>query len=408
MSLRRVVITGLGIVSSIGNNQQEVTEALKAGKSGLSFSQEYADMGFRSHVHGDLDIDLDGLIDRKLKRFMGDGAAYNYIAMQQAIEDAGLEESDVSNVRSGLVVGSGGPSTSNIVQAADVMREKGIRRVGPYMVTRTMSSTNSACLATPFKIKGVNYSISSACSTSAHCIGHGAELIQMGKQDIVFAGGGEELHWTMSVLFDGMGALSSKYNDAPETAARAYDATRDGFVISGGGGLLVLEELEHAKARGAKIYAEVVGYGATSDGLDMVQPSGEGAVRCMQQALATVPDGVSIDYVNAHGTSTPVGDIKELEAIKEVFGDKIPPVASTKSLTGHALGAAGVNEAIYSLLMMQDNFISASANITELDPGAEGVPIVRELVENADLNCVMSNSFGFGGTNACLIMQRYK
>jgi len=408
MSLRRVVITGLGIVSSIGNNQKEVTEALKAGKSGLSFSQEYADMGFRSHVHGDLDIDLDGLIDRKLKRFMGDGAAYNYIAMQQAIEDAGLEESDVSNIRSGLVVGSGGPSTSNIVQAADVMREKGIRRVGPYMVTRTMSSTNSACLATPFKIKGVNYSISSACSTSAHCIGHGAELIQMGKQDIVFAGGGEELHWTMSVLFDGMGALSSKYNDAPETAARAYDATRDGFVISGGGGLLVLEELEHAKARGAKIYAEVVGYGATSDGLDMVQPSGEGAVRCMQQALATVPDGVSIDYINAHGTSTPVGDIKELEAIKEVFGDKIPPVASTKSLTGHALGAAGVNEAIYSLLMMRDSFISASANITELDSGAEGVPIVRELVENADLNCVMSNSFGFGGTNACLIMQRYK
>ena len=408
MSLRRVVITGLGIVSSIGNNQEEVTEALKAGKSGLSFSQEYADMGFRSHVHGDLDIDLDALIDRKLKRFMGDGAAYNYIAMQQAIDDSGLEESDVSNVRSGLVVGSGGPSTSNIVQAADVMREKGIRRVGPYMVTRTMSSTNSACLATPFKIKGVNYSISSACSTSAHCIGHGTELIQMGKQDIVFAGGGEELHWTMSVLFDGMGALSSKYNDAPETAARAYDATRDGFVISGGGGMFVLEELEHAKARGAKIYAEVVGYGATSDGMDMVQPSGEGAVRCMQQALATVDEGVSIDYINAHGTSTPVGDIKELEAIKEVFGDKIPAVASTKSLTGHALGAAGVNEAIYSLLMMQHNFISASANITELDPGAEGVPIVRELVENADLNCVMSNSFGFGGTNACLIMQRYK
>jgi len=407
MSLRRVVITGLGIVSSIGNNQKEVTAALKEGKSGLSFSQEYADMGFRSHVHGDLDIDLDSLIDRKLKRFMGDGAAYNYIAMQQAIEDSGLEESDISNIRSGLVVGSGGPSTSNIVQAADVMREKGIRRVGPYMVTRTMSSTNSACLATPFKIKGVNYSMSSACSTSAHCIGHGAELIQMGKQDIVFAGGGEELHWTMSVLFDGMGALSSKYNDKPETAARAYDATRDGFVISGGGGLFVLEELEHAKARGAKIYAEVVGYGATSDGLDMVQPSGEGAVRCMQQAMATVEQGVGIDYINAHGTSTPVGDIKELEAIKEVFGDKLPPVSSTKSLTGHALGAAGVNEAIYSLLMMQDDFISASANITELDPGAEGFPIVRERIDNAGLNCVMSNSFGFGGTNACLIMQKY-
>jgi len=407
MSLRRVVITGLGIVSSIGNNQEEVTAALKAGKSGLSFSQEYADMGFRSHVHGDLDIDLDSLIDRKLKRFMGDGAAYNYIAMQQAIDDSGLEENDVSNVRSGLVVGSGGPSTSNIVQAADVMREKGIRRVGPYMVTRTMSSTNSACLATPFKIKGVNYSMSSACSTSAHCIGHGVELIQMGKQDIVFAGGGEELHWTMSVLFDGMGALSSKYNDKPETAARAYDATRDGFVISGGGGMFVLEELEHAKARGAKIYAEIVGYGATSDGMDMVQPSGEGAVRCMQQALATVDDGVKIDYINAHGTSTPVGDIKELEAMKEVFGDNLPYISSTKSLTGHALGAAGVNEAIYSLLMMQGNFLSASANITELDPGAEGFPIVREAMEDVDLNCVMSNSFGFGGTNACLIMQKY-
>ena len=408
MSLRRVVITGLGIVSSIGNNQQEVAAALKAGKSGLSFSQEYADMGFRSHVHGDLDIDLDALIDRKLKRFMGDGAAYNYIAMQQAIDDSGLEESEISSFRSGLVVGSGGPSTSNIVQAADVMREKGIRRVGPYMVTRTMSSTNSACLATPFKIKGVNYSMSSACSTSAHCIGHAAELIQMGKQDIVFAGGGEELHWTMSVLFDGMGALSSKYNDKPETAARAYDATRDGFVISGGGGMFVLEELEHAQARGAKIYAEIVGYGATSDGADMVQPSGEGAVRCMQQALATVDDDVKIDYINAHGTSTPVGDIKELDAIKEVFGDELPYISSTKSLTGHALGAAGVNEAIYSLLMMQGNFLCASANINELDPGAEGFPIVRELMENVDLNCVMSNSFGFGGTNACLVMQRFK
>jgi len=408
MSLRRVVITGLGIVSSIGNDKEEVTEALKAGKSGLSFSQEYADMGFRSHVHGDLDIDLDALIDRKLKRFMGDGAAYNYIAMQQAIEDAGLEESDVSNVRSGLVVGSGGPSTSNIVQAADVMREKGIRRVGPYMVTRGMSSTNSACLATPFKIKGVNYSITSACSTSAHCIGNASELIQLGKQDIVFAGGGEELHWTLSVLFDGMGAMSSKYNETPETASRAFDAGRDGFVISGGGGMFVLEELEHAKARGAKIYAEIVGYGATSDGLDMVQPSGEGAVRCMQQALATVADDVKIDYINAHGTSTPVGDIKELEAMKEVFGDNMPYISSTKSLTGHALGAAGVNEAIYSLLMMHGNFLSASANITELDEGAEGFPIVRERMDDVKLDCVMSNSFGFGGTNACLIMQRYK
>lgn len=408
MSLRRVVITGLGIVSSIGNNKEEVTAALKAGKSGLSFSQEYADMGFRSHVHGDLDIDLDSLIDRKLKRFMGDGAAYNYIAMQQAIDDSGLEDSDVSNVRSGLVVGSGGPSTSNIVQAADVMRDKGIRRVGPYMVTRGMSSTNSACLATPFKIRGVNYSITSACSTSAHCIGNGMELIQLGKQDIVFAGGGEELHWTLSVLFDGMGAMSSKYNETPETASRAFDAGRDGFVISGGGGMFVLEELEHAKARGAKIYAEIVGYGATSDGVDMVQPSGEGAVRCMQQALATVDDDVKIDYINAHGTSTPVGDIKELEAMKEVFGDNLPHISSTKSLTGHALGAAGVNEAIYSLLMMHGNFLSASANITELDEGAEGFPIVRELQENVDLDCVMSNSFGFGGTNACLIMQRYK
>lgn len=408
MSLRRVVITGLGIVSSIGNNQEEVTEALKAGKSGISFSQEYADMGFRSHVHGDLDIDLDALIDRKLKRFMGDGAAYNYIAMQQAIEDAGLEESDVSNIRTGLVVGSGGPSTANIVQAADVMREKGIRRVGPYMVTRGMSSTNSACLATPFKIKGVNYSITSACSTSAHCIGNAMEQIQLDKQDIVFAGGGEELHWTLSVLFDGMGAMSSKYNETPETASRAFDAGRDGFVISGGGGTFVLEELEHAKARGAKIYAEIVGYGATSDGMDMVQPSGEGAVRCMQQALATVDDDVKIDYINAHGTSTPVGDIKELEAMKEVFGDNLPHISSTKSLTGHALGAAGVNEAIYSLLMMHGNFLSASANITELDEGAEGFPIVRERMDNVELNCVMSNSFGFGGTNACLIMQRYK
>ena len=408
MSLRRVVITGLGIVSSIGNNQEEVAAALRAGKSGLKFSQEYADMGFRSHVTGELDIDLDALIDRKLKRFMGNGAAYNYIAMQQAIEDAGLEESDVSNIRTGLVVGSGGPSTANIVQAADVMREKGIRRVGPYMVTRGMSSTNSACLATPFKIKGVNYSITSACSTSAHCIGNAMEQIQLGKQDIVFAGGGEELHWTLSVLFDGMGAMSSKYNETPETASRAFDAGRDGFVISGGGGTFVLEELEHAKARGAKIYAEIVGYGATSDGMDMVQPSGEGAVRCMQQALATVDNDVKIDYINAHGTSTPVGDIKELEAMKEVFGDNMPYISSTKSVTGHALGAAGVNEAIYSLLMMQGNFLSASANINELDPGAEGFPIVRELMEDVELDCVMSNSFGFGGTNACLVMQRYK
>jgi len=404
MSQRRVVVTGLGIVSSIGNNKSEVTEALRAGQSGIEFCQEYADLVFRSHIHGPMRIDLAEGIDRKLKRFMGDGAAFNYLAMAEAIADSGLEDSDVSNFRTGLVMGSGGPSTSNIVQAADILREKGLKRVGPYMVTRTMSSTNSACLATPFKIKGVNYSISSACSTSAHCIGHGSELIQMGKQDIVFAGGGEEVHWTMTVLFDAMGALSSKYNDAPETASRPYDVTRDGFVISGGGGVLVLEELEHARARGAKIYAELVGYGATSDGFDMVQPSGEGAVRCMQQAMATVD--APIDYINAHGTSTPVGDIRELEAVREVFGEQIPAIASTKSLTGHALGAAGVNESIYSLLMQQENFIAASANISEPDPGAEGFPIVRERQDNVTLNTIMSNSFGFGGTNSTLIFQR--
>lgn len=402
--MRRVVITGLGIVSSIGTNQAQVIQSLREGRSGITFHQEYADLGFRSHVHGAIDLNLDELIDRKLKRFMGDGAAYNYLAMQQAIADAGLEEADVSNPRSGLVMGSGGPSTSNIVDAADILRSKGLRRVGPYMVTRTMSSTNSACLATPFKIKGVNYSISSACSTSAHCIGNGAELIQFGKQDIVFAGGGEEVHWTMTVLFDAMGALSSKYNDTPELASRAYDAMRDGFVISGGAGVLVLEELEHARARGAKIYAELVGYGATSDGYDMVQPSGEGAMRCMQQAMATTDR--KIQYINAHGTSTPVGDIKELEAVKGVFGNDIPYISSTKSLTGHALGAAGVNEAIYSLLMMQENFIAASANISQLDPAAEGFPVVRERIDNAGLDCIMSNSFGFGGTNACLIFAR--
>lgn len=404
--MRRVVITGLGIVSSIGIDQDSVLSALKNGESGIEFSQEYADMGFRSHVHGTLNIDPAEHIDRKLKRFMGDGAAYNYIAMRQAIEDSGLDDSDVSNPRSGLVMGSGGPSTANIVAAADLMRKGGIRKVGPYMVTRTMSSTNSACLATPFKIKGVNYSISSACSTSAHCVGHGAELIQFGKQDIVFAGGGEELHWTMSVLFDAMGAMTSKYNDTPTLASRAYDADRDGFAISGGGGVLVLEELEHAKARGAKIYAELVGYGATSDGSDMVQPSGEGAVRCMQQAMATTDQ--KIDYVNAHGTSTPVGDIRELEALKEVFAENTPFVSSTKSLTGHALGAAGVNEAIYSLLMLKNDFLCASANIQNLDPAAEGFPIVRERIDNANLNCVMSNSFGFGGTNASLIFAKYE
>lgn len=406
--MKRVVVTGLGIVSSIGNNRDEVVESLRNGTSGIVHSDVYEEMGFRSHVHAPINIDLDELIDRKVKRFMGDGAAFNYIAMQQAIDNSGLTEDQVSNFRTGLVMGSGGPSTSNLVQAADILRSKGVKRVGPYMVPRTMSSTNTACLATPFKIKGVNYSISSACATSAHCIGHAMELIQLGKQDVVFAGGGEEVHWSMSVLFDAMGALSSKYNDAPTTASRPYDETRDGFVIGGGGGVLVIEELEHAKARGAKIYAELVGYGATSDGYDMVQPSGEGAVRCMQQAMATV-DNCKIDYINAHGTSTPVGDTRELEALRTVFGaNDVPSVSSTKSLTGHALGAAGVNESIYSLLMMEENFLSASANIKQLDPGAEGVPIVRERQDDVTLNTIMSNSFGFGGTNATLIFQRYK
>ncbi len=404
--MKRVVVTGLGIVSSIGNNREEVVTSLKEGRSGICSSEVYEEMGFRSHIHGPVNIDVDEFIDRKVKRFMGDGAAFNYIAMQQAITDSGLEEDAISNFRTGLVMGSGGPSTSNLVDAADILRNKGIKRVGPYMVTRTMSSTNTACLATPFRIKGVNYTISSACATSAHCIGHAMELIQLGKQDVVFAGGGEEVHWTMSMLFDGMGALSSKYNDTPETASRPYDATRDGFVISGGGGVLVMEELEHAKARGAKIYAELVGYGATSDGYDMVQPSGEGAIRCMQQAMSTVEG--DIDYINAHGTSTPVGDTRELEALREVFGaDNVPAVSSTKSLTGHALGAAGVNESIYSLLMMEESFLSASANISELDPDAEGIPIVRERQDDVTLNTIMSNSFGFGGTNATLIFQRY-
>lgn len=403
--MRRVVITGLGIVSSIGNNKQEVLSALREGRSGIVYCEEYQELGFRSHIHGLVHLDTSALIDRKILRFMGDGAAFNYIAMQQAIEDSGLESDEVSNARTGLIMGSGGPSTANLVLAVDTLRTKGLRKVGPYMVPRTMSSTNTATLATPFKIKGINYSISSACSTSAHCIGNAAEQIQYGKQDVVFAGGGEEVHWTMTVLFDAMGALSSKYNNTPTTASRPYDATRDGFVISGGGGTLVLEELEHAKARGAKIYAELVGYGATSDGYDMVQPSGEGAVRCMRQALETVKD--RIDYINAHGTSTPVGDIRELEAVKEVFGEKMPAVSSTKSLSGHALGGAGVNEAIYSLIMMESNFIAASANITQLDPAADGIPIVRERKDDVTLNTVMSNSFGFGGTNATLVFRRY-
>ncbi|GMQ96443.1 MAG: beta-ketoacyl-ACP synthase I [Gammaproteobacteria bacterium] len=404
--MRRVVVTGMGIVSSIGNNKEEVTESLRQGRSGIAFSPEYQDLGFRSHLHGPICLDLAEEIDRKVKRFMGDSAAYNYLAMQQAIEDSGLSEDQVSNPRSGLIVGSGGGSTENIVLSADTLRSKGLRRVGPYMVTRTMSSTNSACLATPFKIKGVNYSISSACATSAHCIGNAAEQIQLNKQDIVFAGGGEEVHWTMTVLFDAMGALSSKYNDTPKIASRAYDANRDGFVISGGGGVLVMEELEHARARGAGIYAELIGYGATSDGSDMVQPSGEGAVRCMRQALQHV-DG-PVDYLNAHGTSTPLGDVQELKAIREVFGDQAPPISSTKSLSGHALGAAGVNEAVYSLLMMEAGFICASANIEQLDPEAEGMPIVRERVDNASLNTIISNSFGFGGTNASLVFKRFE
>lgn len=404
--MRRVVITGLGIVSSIGNNKREVTDSLRTGRSGIEFIKEYKELGFRSQVAGTVNINIDELIDRKLRRFMGNSAAYNYIAMKEAVEESGLGEDMISNPRTGLIAGSGGASTENVSLAIDLLREKGIRRVGPYMVPRTMSSTNSACLATPFRIHGVNYSISSACSTSAHCIGNGYELIQFGKQDIVFAGGGEELHWTLTLMFDAMGALSSKYNAAPTTASRPYDAARDGFVIAGGGGMVVLEELEHARKRGARIYAEIVGYGATSDGYDMVQPSGEGAVRCMQQAMATVEE--PIDYINAHGTSTPVGDMRELEAIRTVFGTTPPQITSTKSLSGHSLGAAGVHEAIYSLLMMQEDFISASANISELDPAGAGFPIVRECRTNAGLNTVMSNSFGFGGTNATLIFRRWR
>ena len=403
--MKRVVVTGLGIVSSIGNNKQEVLESLKQGRSGITFSQEYADLGLRSHVHGAIKIDLDGLIDRKLRRFMGAAAAFNYLAMAEAIKDAALTEEQISNPRVGLITGSGGASTENTVSAADILRSKGLRKVGPFMVPRTMGSTTSACLATAYKIKGVGYSISSACATSAHCIGNACELIQMGKQDMMFAGGGEEVHWTMTVLFDAMGALSSKYNDTPAKASRAYDVARDGFVISGGGGVLVLEELEHAQRRGAKIYAELVGYGATSDGHDMVQPSGEGAVRCMQQALATVDR--TVDYINAHGTSTPIGDSRELEAIREVFGDKIPTISSTKSLTGHALGGAGVNEAIYSLIMMEANFVCESVNIETIDPAAADMPIARKRIDNAGLSTVMSNSFGFGGTNACLVFQRF-
>ncbi|NKJ09335.1 beta-ketoacyl-ACP synthase I [Rhizobium sp. SG741] len=405
--MRRVVVTGLGIVSSIGNDAQEVTASLREAKSGISFSPDFAEHGFKCQVWGAPKIDTTELVDRRAMRFLSQGGAWNHVAMKQAIADSGLEEGDITNERTGIIMGSGGPSTRTLIEAADITRKNNSpKRIGPFAVPKSMSSTASATLATWFKIHGVNYSISSACSTSAHCIGNATEMIQWGKQDVMFAGGHEDLDWTMSNLFDAMGAMSSKFNeDHPETASRAYDANRDGFVIAGGAGVLVLEELEHAKARGAKIYAEVVGYGATSDGYDMVAPSGEGAVRCMRQAMATVKG--DIDYVNTHGTSTPVGDSKEIGAIREVFGDKIPPIQSTKSLTGHSLGAAGVQESIYSLLMMQERFIGESAHIAELDPEFAGVPIVRKRIDDAKIDIALSNSFGFGGTNATLVFQRY-
>jgi 3-oxoacyl-[acyl-carrier-protein] synthase-1 len=405
--MRRVVVSGMGIVSSIGNNTQEVLSSLHEARPGITSADRYKELGFRCHVHGAPQPDPAEELDRRTTRFMGKGAAWNYIAMRQAIQDAGLEKDDISNERTGIIMGSGGPSTRAIVEAADVTREKGARRVGPFAVPKAMSSTNSATLATPFEIKGVNYSISSACATSNHCIGNAYEVIQLGKQDIIFAGGGEELDWTLSNLFDGMGAMSTSFNETPHRASRAYDAKRDGFVIAGGAGVLVLEELDHAKARGAKIYGEIVGYGATSDGYDMVQPSGEGAVRCMKMALSTVNERV--DYINPHATSTPIGDEKEIEAIREVFGsgDDCPPISATKSLTGHSLGATGAQEAIYSLLMMNNGFICESANIEELDPKFEDMPIVRHRRDDAKLNVVLSNSFGFGGTNATLVFQRY-
>jgi 3-oxoacyl-[acyl-carrier-protein] synthase I len=402
--MRRVVVTGMGIVSSIGNNTQEVTANLREAKSGISRADKYAELGFRCQVHGAPSLDPAEVVDRRAMRFLGGGAAWNHAAMEQAIRDAGLEENEVSNERTGIIMGSGGPSTRTVVEAADITRSKGPKRVGPFAVPKAMSSTASATLATWFKIKGVNYSIASACATSNHCIGNAAEMIQWGKQDMMFAGGCEELDWTMSVLFDAMGAMSSSYNQMPDKASRAYDKDRDGFVIAGGAGVLVLEELEHAKARGTKIYAEIGGYGATSDGADMVAPSGEGAMRCMKLALNGVQQPV--DYINPHATSTPIGDLKEIEAIREVFGEKIPPISATKSLTGHSLGAAGVQEAIYSLLMMQNGFICESANIETLDPAFEDIPIVRERRDDVQLNCVLSNSFGFGGTNASLVFKR--
>jgi 3-oxoacyl-[acyl-carrier-protein] synthase-1 len=396
----------MGIVSSIGNGAQEVLASLREAKSGIVKADKYAELGFRCQVHGAPKIDWESMIDRKVRRFMGDGAAWNYLAMEQAIRDAGLEEKDISNERTGLIMGSGGPSTRAIVQAADTTREKGPKKVGPFEVPKAMSSTNSATLSTPYHIKGMSYSISSACSTSAHCIGNGGELIQWGKQEIVFAGGGEELDWTLSVLFDAMNAMSSDFNDRPAVASRAYDVNRDGFVIAGGAGVVVLEELEHAKARGAKIYAELAGYGATSDGYDMVAPSGEGAARCMRMAMSNL-NGQKIDYINPHATSTPIGDLKEIEAIREVFGDNAPQISATKSLTGHSLGAAGVHESIYSLLMMHNGFICESANIETIDPEVADMPIARKRIDNVDLNCVMSNSFGFGGTNATLVFRRH-
>ncbi|RAI39379.1 beta-ketoacyl-ACP synthase I [Rhodoplanes roseus] len=401
--MRRVVVTGMGIVSSIGNNTQEVLASLREAKSGISRADKYAELGFRCQVHGAPTLNPEEAVDRRAMRFLGNGAAWNHVAMEQAIRDAGLEEAEVSNIRTGIIMGSGGPSARTIVEAADTTRSKGPKRVGPFAVPKAMSSTASATLATWFKIKGVNYSISSACATSNHCIGNAYETIQYGKQDVIFAGGCEELDWTLSVLFDAMGAMSSKYNDAPTIASRAYDVDRDGFVIAGGAGVLVLEELEHAKARGAKIYAEVAGYGATSDGHDMVAPSGEGAARCMRMALSTV--NVPVDYINPHATSTPVGDVKEIEAIREVFGAAVPPISATKSLTGHSLGAAGVQEGIYSLLMMNNGFICESANIHTLDPAFADMPILRERRDGVTLGCVLSNSFGFGGTNASIVFK---
>ena len=402
--MKRVVVTGIGVVSCLGNNQEEVYQSLLNTKSGISFCEEYKEHNLRSHIHGKPNIKLEDHVDRKVIRFMGDGSSYNYIAMQEAIKDSGLEEKDVSNFTTGIVMGSGGPSIKNVILAADKTREKNPKKMGPFIVPRTMASTASATLAVPFKIKGVNYTISSACATSGHCIGNAMELIQLGKQNVVFAGGSDELHWALTAMFDAMTALSSKYNDTPENASRAYDKTRDGFVIAGGGGVLVLEEYEHAKARGAKIYAELTGYGATSDGYDMVAPSGEGAVRCMKMALSTARN--KMDYINTHGTSTPVGDITELKAVGEAFGAEIPKISSTKSFSGHPLGAASVHEATYSLIMMKNNFIAASANVNDMDDEAKKFPIVTKVEKNVTLNSVMSNSFGFGGTNATLVFEK--